>query len=203
MSDPFQGWLDLQRALKDTSANVKWDTVNPARDIHKLRAAFVIPAFALENTEITNTSYICQQFNYTMAQRFTIAPFPKGVSSNLFYCFIAIRYRIGTQVFRYNLTNINDILFPVNFSHNYTGQVIEKNFCVEVWTEKVIDNTTRTVLNTSNLLINTSILSVPAGACSTVPQVQPLQTVPISSLFNSFPSDNPALFNDAGPWLTN
>lgn len=205
MSDPLQGWLDLQRALKDTAcgSNAKWDVVNPVRDIKKLNTSFVVPYFLLVDQSVTNTSYICRQFNYTMAQRFTMPLFKPNDTFGLFFCFLTIRFRVGTQVFRYIIGNYKNALFTWDFCPEYAGQVIEKNFCVEMWTSKVIPNVVVDVTNPNNLVFNTSILSVPTGACSGAPQVQPLQVVPQSSLFNPFPSDNPALFNDAGPWLTN
>lgn len=125
-----------------------WHTVSISTPITgKSRCYIRIPSFSFNDIDTTRDSYVRLQYNYSADKDFTIGKIPKVIGSGVVLC---IRYRVGDNIFRWKLWE--DELFTQNIPL-YNGEVIKKNFVIEVWTLKGVSS----IGIGSDLLINTTI----------------------------------------------
>lgn len=129
------------------------NTKRPVSCVGRRRGYFIIPemADALRGVLVTGIpAKIVKQWNYSASNKFTIintlTPTQKyfdeayrnwalstpttEIPVNIFS--LAIRYRIGFEVFRYKLT-VPPVPQCVFEAPLYTNQVIRPNFCIEMW----------------------------------------------------------------------
>lgn len=206
MSDPLQGWLDIRPALKDNSfgSNDKWNKVSKARRITKLNSFIHVPAFSLEFVNIYGISLIVAQYNFATNQPFTLLDYPFldiSTESPENLCFVAIRYRIGTESFRRILYNKDGF---VNFDCPfYKGEIIKNNFVIEFWTKGFQSPGEETIALNRDLYLKTSILNVPNSAYDSISLIEPSGNL-FTNLFITLPQAMPMPdVNPLGPWLTN
>ena len=125
-----------------------WHTVSISTPITgKSRCYIRIPSFSFNDIDTTRDSYVRLQYNYSADKDFTIGKIPKVIGSGVVLC---IRYRVGDNIFRWKLWE--DELFTQNIPL-YNGEVIKKNFVIEVWTLKG----KKEIGIGSDLLLNTTI----------------------------------------------
>ena len=107
----------------------RWLDVNVVPRLTRTQGYFTIPAFSV-NAEWRNASGIAAVFNYTATKNFTLKPFTVPVSPNYLACiawvdddYVMHRYKLWSDV--------GEALFfdcPL-----YAGQLIKKNFRIEIW----------------------------------------------------------------------
>lgn len=131
---------------------LNFGTIRPAPIAEWLNSFVSLPIFSYSGIPWKGASEIVTQFNYTATKNFTLRELPTppvGVN----FCLV-IRYRIGLVSFRYKLWSaVGEVLNePL-----YNGEVIKKNFVLEIWT---VQNTTNVSLATA-INIKTSIRKIP------------------------------------------
>lgn len=110
-------------------AQLDWHNVTPVVPAHFNRAYFDMPAFEVEDLEWKGASEIVRQFNFTSTKNFALRRRPtKPTDVNYGLC---IRYRVGDVVTRYKLWDDDDFQLPN--VEMYNGQIIKKNFVLEIW----------------------------------------------------------------------
>lgn len=114
------------------SLTLNYGTIRPANIAEWLNSFVVLPTFESGQFLWRDASELIMQFNYTATKNFTLRELPTppvGVN----FCLV-IRYRIGLTTYRYKLwTNVNEVLNePI-----YNGEVIKKNFVLEIWSVNV------------------------------------------------------------------
>lgn len=123
-----------------------WQQTRKAHAIDKAKGYFTLPAFALPTQVWRGSSEIIGQFNCSASKNFTISALPvKPVIADYIPYILCIKYRIGGTVYRYKVwsldtidngaTILKDTLLGVDF---YNGQVIKKNFVLEIWSFQVV-----------------------------------------------------------------
>jgi len=132
------------------STVVDWLTFRAVTPVTKVRSYINLPAFSYSNTWI-GASEIITQFNFSASKNFVLRnrPIPPtGVN----FC-LCIRWRTGQTVYRWKLwQNVGEVLnVPL-----YNGELIKKNFVLEVWTTN-----TATISLSEDLRTLTSVVSVP------------------------------------------
>lgn len=128
----------------------QWSEVRPVTLIGKRRAYFEIPVFSVSGIDDLGTSFIVGVFNYVAVRNLTLRNLPEQPEdANYIPC---IKYRLddGT-VYRYKLWEIegDEVYYPV-----YNGELILKNFQIEIW---VLPSET-TASNDAAITINNSIV---------------------------------------------
>lgn len=156
-------------------------TLAPARFVDRKVGYFVLPTFSysfaptptttdstagtVDTTTLTvdlNTrtgadyswagaSVIVAQFNFSASKNFVLEDLPEApADANFCLC---IRYRVGDEVYRYKLwENVDEVLnVPL-----YNGEVIKKNFVLEVWTVKEVN----AAANNIEIKLRSSILEL-------------------------------------------
>jgi len=113
----------------------------------KSRCYIRVPSFFFSDIDEGRDSYIRLQYNYTADKDFILGSIGKIINSNVVLC---IRYRIGDNIYRWKLWE--DDLFTQNIPL-YNGELIKKNFVIEVWTLKGV----KEIGIGSDLLLNTTI----------------------------------------------
>jgi hypothetical protein len=109
---------------------VDWLTIRPATVVGLRQAYIELPAFGPVTTNWAGASDIALQYGYSASQDFTI-PVITEAPAGVDFC-LCIRYRIGNEVTRYKLWNTTGNV--LSSAELYTGQLIKKNFVLEVWT---------------------------------------------------------------------
>lgn len=195
-----------------TRSGIKWNNTTPVGAIDKSPVQFTIPACIFQNATRAFYSYIVGQFNYQASQPFSILNYKDlAITNSLLttFCGLCIRYRIGAQVFRYNLIP-KSLLFPSLVPNppqsQYTGQKIGANFVIELWSPVFGDGAACGLINP--ITYNTSILALPSpyptsfvGIPNTPSYITPSSL--FTDLFLPLPINNPAQFNSLGPWNSN
>lgn len=123
-----------------------------AADYVKKKFRYItIPAFSFENVW-KGSSEIIRKYYYTLNKNFTILKLPEP-SGN--FCPV-VSWKANNTVIRYKLwSNVDEILYvPL-----YSGQVINKNFYLEIWTTPNV-----TIENTVNIF-NISRFTIPSSLC--------------------------------------
>ncbi len=113
----------------------------------KSRCYVRVPSFYFNDIDEGRDSYIRLQYNYTADKDFILGSVGKIPNSNVVLC---VRYRIGDNIYRWKLWE--DDLFTKNIPL-YNGELIKKNFVIEVWTLKG----KKEIGIGSDLLLNTTI----------------------------------------------
>ncbi len=110
----------------------RWLDVNPVHRLTRTRLYFTIPAFSLEATYYTYSNLV-GAFNYQSTRNFTIISEDFPVVSPIDYV-LCIMWKDSQYVtHRYAFwRGVGEVFyFPAPL---YTGQLIKKNFRVEIWT---------------------------------------------------------------------
>lgn len=90
---------------------------------------FDLPVFAVNNIAWKGASEIVKQYGFTASKNFALRQRPaKPSGANYVPC---IRYRIGDVVYRWKLWEDANLVLPNVVL--YAGQIIKKNFCIEIW----------------------------------------------------------------------
>lgn len=126
--------LDINPASRDTTND---KTLKAARGITKVGIAFEIPL--LTGTNLRRK--ILQQINYTMTAPFKIRKIiPLYDVTTFGVASLTIRFRQGQTVHRYRLDFSQSSVVRDFIVNNtavqaslYNGEVIQPNFCIEVW----------------------------------------------------------------------
>ncbi len=110
------------------TTNNFWQTSRPAVAIDKQRAYITLPAFS-STFEWRGVPTIVLEYQYAATNNFTVTGVlpAKPTDANFTLC---IKYRIGSTVYRYKLWNTEGQLSNTPL---YAGEVIKKNFTLEVW----------------------------------------------------------------------
>jgi hypothetical protein len=138
--------------MSDTQ-QVDWITRRPATRVEPRRGYITIPAFSYSDVDVAlEASYIRVQFCFSTPNNFTINTIPTVSGGNYAAC---IRYRVGDTIYRYKLWDVSDTVIP--HVSQYAGQVIKKNFVIEIWTVPGA----ATVSQASSLQMLLSIRAVP------------------------------------------
>ncbi len=184
-------YLDLRRATRDTTENLKPLTLFPARAIRKLGLTFNVPAFA----GVSNPGFgtLFRQYNYTASQDFYVLKVT-GYSPVLLAYAMCIKYRINGTVFRYRLP-------PTRRSDDYTNQVIKRNFCIEFWSSSFAGN----IVALEDYTIHTSLIRNPVNADEedSVVGWGVAETMDRDALAEDFPEALPTVYQSGSAWLTN
>lgn len=216
--------LDITKVVKDTTL-VKPQTINKVREIKKIQETFVLEP-VLYNIGETPTGKLPQlvaQWNATASNDFSIINakdfYLSTFSIYMMNITMMIKYRIGTDVFRYNLGKflINPLI--TGYFERYTTQRIKKNFCIEMWqitsTHPIIAPFVGiinpfvtaaqqfTVPNPFRMRFVTSILVNPSSPDELEVAKSPLDTLSISNIeFPNNPVDLPIIKTNVA-WLNN
>lgn len=121
-------------------------TIKPAQRAEWQQSFIQIPVFSYLNASVwQGNSKVITQFNYSTTKNFTIKALPTKPTTPTF-CPV-IRYRVGNISYRYKLW------FGVGEGINcppYRGEVIKKNFVIEIWD-----------VNGQTSLVNTAAINIP------------------------------------------
>ena len=134
------------------SDTLNFGTIRQARIAEWLNSFVSLPAFSYGGIIWKGASEIVTQFNYTATKNFTIRTLPEP-PANVNFCLV-IRYRIGLITYRYKLwagvgETLNETL--------YNGEVIKKNFVLEIWnTQQSLE-----VSSLEAIIVNLSIRKIP------------------------------------------
>ena|ERR1051326_4131042 len=210
--------LDINKARQATAdeaaqATIPFDkfySLKRARDIKKINTVIILPAFSyVATSQIAKLYRLMFQYNVSMPQDFYILnanPFYKSTEASSVA--ICVRYRIGTQVFRYNIggrpldhTTDGPGIFPNNLLRFpwYNQEVIKKNCVFEVWRFNWPGGTNAGIIQDWH--VNTSLLSNPATADDT--ELDLTQTVIAQPAIGiTIPASLPFV-NTTNAWLTN
>lgn len=105
-----------------------WVTCRPATPMVPNYGFVLLPVFDLSGITWLGSSSIVRQFNYSASRNFVLRRRPtKPADANYLLC---IRHRIDDDVFRYKLWDDEDAAVDAPL---YTGQVVKKNFALEIW----------------------------------------------------------------------
>lgn len=131
---------------------LNFGTIRPAPIAEWLNSFVALPVFSYEGIPWKGASEIVTQFNYTATKNFTIRELPTP-PANVNFCLV-IRYRVGLTSYRYKLwAGVEEVLNE----NLYNGEVIKKNFVLEIWTTQ--NNTSVSLDEAIN--IKTSIRKIP------------------------------------------
>lgn len=124
------------------SSTLNFDSIIPATRMGPRRAYIELPVFSQPGVTWKGGSEIVTQYNYSATKNFVLNRRPT-MPTDANFC-LCIKYRVGLNVFRYKLWgDIGEIIPEVPL---YTGQVIKKNFVLEVWN---IETSTEVSLTTA------------------------------------------------------
>jgi len=175
-----------------------WLTVRLASAVRMRNSYVELPAFSAVTTNWAGASDIALQYGFSVSSNFTVLTLPEA-PADVNFC-LCIRYRVGETVYRYKLwEGVGEVLSSVNL---YNGELIKKNFVLEVWT---IENGT-SVVNQAAIPITLSIRAVPSNyrdlsnySAGSGTEVQPL----VNSNDLNLPSGVTPLYRlDAGSGVT-
>ena len=110
----------------------QWLSTRLANIVSKQRGYITLPAFSQAVTYI-GVAEIVRQYNYSVANDFVIKNFPFNPSNPDYI--LCIKYRIGNTVYRYKLWDRDGVATTLDFAPVYSGQVIKKNFTLEIWNQ--------------------------------------------------------------------
>ncbi len=136
------------------NGTLDWITFRPATAIGTVATYVAVPTFSYTGISWKGASEVVTQFNFTASKNFVLKNRP-AVPSGVNYC-LCIRYRVGSVVYRWKLwQEVGEVLnVPL-----YNGEVIKKNFVLEIWNTKNVTSVT----NAAAFNIITSVISVPSN----------------------------------------
>ena len=132
-----------------------WTTKTPAGFVNLREGYFSLPVFALSGHTWLGYTELVRQYNYNATTRFVVPTLPSKPSGVTFL--LCIRWRVGEVVTRYKMWDDEGTALGLVGAPIYSGQVIPKNFVLEVFT---ILNETAPALATA-LTIASTIRTVP------------------------------------------
>jgi hypothetical protein len=208
-------WQDITRRLDINQADVT-ETCNPkprgkGRAIGKVNYQFTIPAVNIDLGAAGVNSYgaLFHQFNYTAPSSFRILNWTKGQATTDItnMCLVAVRYRVGTTVYRYRLTVANDSaldelfdsFFAVVRAPRYNGERIGANFSIELWS--YFSSGRPVILN--DITVTTGLLALPSSSNETEQDIPLAQTMNRAALALPMPEFLPVTYDAGSQWLTN
>lgn len=164
-----QKYLRRIKGRKATDADLQNSNVLPdptkydgkrtrTRDIKWISTCIVLPVFSQDFSATSRVFRLMFQYNVAFTSNFYILN-----SGDLDFviktrnCFITVKWRVGTTVFRYMLTPTNVYFNPVKIEQ-YTNKLIGANCVFEVWSAR---NSAFPSGITQPLKIKTSLLSIP------------------------------------------
>ncbi len=113
-----------------------WQTFEPIKVIGKRRGYFLLTDLDdTANPDWLGASYAVLQYNYVATGNFTMDELPDLSQLTDQGWVVCIRYRVGGVVTRYKLNEVttSDALMDSVYFPLYNGEVILKNFTVEIW----------------------------------------------------------------------
>lgn len=132
-----------------------WITKTPAGFVNLREGYFSLPVFALSGHTWLGYTELVRQYNYNATTKFVVPTLPSKPSGVTFL--LCIRWRVGEVVTRYKMWDDEGTALGLVGAPIYSGQVIPKNFVLEVFT---ILNETAPALATA-LTIASTIRTVP------------------------------------------
>lgn len=144
--------------MSNSNMNITdWQSIKPIGITRKPQGYIEVPTFEYNDITWLGASAIVVQFNYSADRNFCITSLPaKPTSTNFIMC---IKYRIGSDVYRYKLWDNADGVLDVPM---YNNEIIRKNFCIEIWNVATSTTVSNTVVRTvvTSLLNSITNLSV-------------------------------------------
>ena len=113
---------------------VDWQTKTEAPFVQLREGYFSLPAFSLSGLAWAGHSELVRQYNYNASAKFVIVDPPSRPDSPTFL--LCVRWRSGETVTRYKLWDDLGQALGLIGAPVYDGQVIPKNFVLEIWTIK-------------------------------------------------------------------
>lgn len=177
-----------------SSLTLDWITKRPAARADRVFSYFTLPAFALTGLTWKGASEIVRQYNYSATKNFSLRNRPvKPTDADFVLC---IRYRIGDSVYRYKLWGDDNLV--LNGVSLYSGQVIKKNFCLEIWS---LNGETTATLDES-ITLRSGIMQVITDYSDTPADTEDATGSAVSSLnADAVPSLTPSSFGTLRLWL--
>lgn len=204
-------WLNISPAAIDTGTIVsqRWNTINAAGLVSKLNLQINVPAFTIDWLGIPMLPqrepalFIVGQFNYSFPSRFTLqVPTNYNVINLPASQYIGvIRFQKGSTTYRYILQPNNAAVSYLIRAQPYAGQIIEKNFVIELWAG--LQLVEPSPISDTGYLFNTSILLDPNVLPSENPWLLPNVIVSFIDLFTPFPLTPTTVLPTDGPWINN
>lgn len=150
----FTGRPPILKYLFMSSNTLNFSSILPVTQINPRKSYVELPAFSITDNHWRGASEIVIQFNYSASKNFVLTRRPtKPAGVNFLLC---IKYRIGGTVYRYKLwENVGEVLDVAL----YNGQIIKKNFVLEIW--NTADYTETSLETAINLAL--SIRTVPTS----------------------------------------
>lgn len=185
----------------------RWSKYNQVSDVRNYITTLTIPTFSGSiNGGISFAyTYIPLQFNYQASQPFSLLDFNSFFNQEAIdnaECYFAIRYYLASsgKTFRYMFpTSRTTPIVPS--ANNYSGELINPYFVIEVWTEPgagVYNNPVPITLQTSIMSSPSPLADVISGPANYVP----VETVS-GDLFLPYLVPLPSTFPSDGPWVGN
>jgi hypothetical protein len=176
-----------------STAALDWSTVRPAVRADRTFGYVLVPAFAIGPLEWKGSSEIVQQYNYSASKNFALRSRPtKPTDADYVLC---IRYRVGDTVTRYKLWDDGDLRLPN--VELYAGQIIKKNFCIEVWS--LLDSTTATQL--TDITLRTGIMRAVTDLTSTPADFSDASGTAATLAITPLTLASPASYGTLNLWL--
>jgi hypothetical protein len=105
--------------------SVDWTTIEPATPFSLRRGKFTVPASTL-TTEWLGASEVVAQWDFAASKNFIVNTIPAKPTGYV----LCIRFRVDDVVYRYRLWDNDNLVLN---AEKYNGQIIKKNFSIEVW----------------------------------------------------------------------
>lgn len=202
---PVQNFENITRRLDINPASVD-STYNKTRAkgriIGKVPYTFTVPEFSTTTTAHTGGKIGClmAQYNYTFPRSFKILKTSVVYAdySNLFPT-VAIKYRIGTTVYRYYLPWSNPMVaLPID---QYNGELIQPNFCLEYWCR--LSSGFGSNYFVQEVLVTTNLLANPTSPDELYVNTAPTESLLRATLAQAMPETLPVTYVSGSSWLTN
>lgn len=137
-------------ALTNPRQLQRWLDVNPVPVLTRTRSYITLPAFSV-NTQFKGYSEIVAVFNYASLKNLSLKSFAELVNPN--YIATVMWVDGDYNVYRYKLwQNVGEaFLFDCPL---YTGQLIKKNFRIEIWNVEPANRSTFTLVGAGDASFN-------------------------------------------------
>ena len=205
--------LDIVQATRDTTFD---KTKAKGRGLAKIPYRFTVPSIRYNPTDLgLPTGFgslavigsLIATFHFTAPSNFRLLHpiIPSTGATNR--VLIAISYREGTTVTRYQIRNlpasiINDDIMRVFMKVAcpvYTNQLIKANFSIEYYSLNLTNvTTTQPAIN-----LDTNLLAIPADTDELYVDIPCLETVMRTDIDEAFPEPIPTAYDQSTTWITN
>lgn len=196
-------YLDIQLVEVDRTLNTKPLTFSLVRRIKKLQEVLVLSEFS---EAVTPYPYykLRWQYNCSLPRDFSILNISPNIQFLTPHCIVfayrvddvKIRYLIDVQHF-YSQTNSNKVL-PRRWIP-YNGQLIKKDFTIEVWTTDLAD----TVQIASDYTFFLSRFRNPTSPDEVDTYADIQSTLVKNELFHALPEPIPTPYGEVSAWKNN